>query len=179
MRVTITLSVLFLAVFAAQSCQNGTTEPPEPSEPSQDVQQAAVVAALDALAAELAAERPEDITAYTTRLQTYLDANPTFFASAVALFDETGTVTGCPYVYRTADGYDTLDLSTPSYNIKGQDWFTMPLEASEGTWTAPYFDEGGGEIWMITRSVPVHNGEEVFAIVTTDLPVDAPEGNDK
>ena len=38
---------------------------------------------------------------------------------------------------------------------------------------APYFDAGGGEIWMITRSVPARDAW-VFAIVTTDLPVDAP-----
>ncbi len=173
MRATINLSVLLFAVLTTQSCRN------ELPEPTQEVLQAEVVAALDALAADLAAERPEDITAYTTRLQAYLDAHPAFYASAVALLDEDGTVTGCPYVYRTADGYDTLDLSAPSYNIEGQDWFAMPLEANSGIWTAPYFDAGGGEIWMITRSVPVHNGERVLAIVTTDLPADVPDGNDK
>ena len=36
------------------------------------------------------------------------------------------------------------------------------------------FDAGGGEIWMITRSVPVRDADGIFAIVTTDLPVDAP-----
>ena len=38
----------------------------------------------------------------------------------------------------------------------------------------PYFDAGGGEIWMIPRSVPARDAEGIFAIVTTDLPVDAP-----
>ena len=42
-------------------------------------------------------------------------------------------------------------------------------------WTPPYFDEGGGEIWMITRSVPARDAGGVFA-VTTDLPVDDPGG---
>ena len=49
-----------------------------------------------------------------------------------------------------------------------------PLTANAGVWTAPYFDEGGSEIWMITRSVPVRDDEGVFALVTTDLPVDTP-----
>ena len=43
-----------------------------------------------------------------------------------------------------------------------------------GVWTDPYFDAGGGEIWMITRSVPVRDAAGVFTIVTTDLPVEAP-----
>ena len=50
----------------------------------------------------------------------------------------------------------------------------MPLAANASIWTAPYFDAGGGEIWMITRSVPARDDEGIFAIVTTDLPVDAP-----
>ena len=174
MRATITLSVLILAVFAVQSCQNGTNEPPEPPAPTQEILQAEVVAALDALAADLAAERPTDTAAYTARLRTYLEAHPAFYGSAAALLDETGTVVGCPYVYRTEDGYDTLDLAAPSYNIEGQDWFTKPLEANAGIWTAPYFDAGGGEIWMITRSVPLRDDEGVYAIVTTDLPADPP-----
>ena len=81
---------------------------------------------------------------------------------------------GPVHVYRTADGYATTDLAVPSYNIEAQDWFTAPLAANAGVWTAPYFDAGGGEIWMITRSVPVRDAEGIFAIITTDLPVEAP-----
>ena len=50
--------------------------------------------------------------------------------------------------------------------------------ANGSIWTPPYFDEGGGEIWMITRSVPASDAGGVFAIVTTDLPVDDPGGRD-
>ncbi len=133
-----------------------------------------VASALDALAVELAAERPADATAYEARLRAYLDANPAFYGSAAALLDSDGMVTASPYVYRTADGYVTLDLAVSSYNIQSQDWVTAPLAANAGVWTDPYFDEGGGEIWMITRSVPVRDAGGVFAIVTTDLPVEAP-----
>ena len=172
MRATISLSLLFLTVFVTQSCRSGTSEPPEPT---REVLQTAVVATLDALVAELAAERPADSAAYADRLRVYLDANPAFYGSAVALLDEAGAVTGCPYVFRTSEGYDTIDLATPTYNIEGQDWFMMPLKANAGIWTSPYFDAGGGEIWMITRSVPARDDKGVFAIVTTDLPVGPPE----
>ena len=65
-------------------------------------------------------------------------------------------------------------LPSPIYDIEAQEWITMPLAANASIWTPPYFDAGGGEIWMITRSVPARDAEGIFAIVTTDLPVDAP-----
>ena len=163
MRATITLSLLLLTLLTGQSGRSDA--------PNQQVLQAAVVASLDTLVAELVEERPADPAAYVQRLQAYLEAHPAFYGSAVALLDEDGAVATSPYVYRTADGYHTLDLATPSYNIEAQDWFTMPLAANTGVWTAPYFDAGGGEIWMITRSVPARDDKGVFAIVTTDLPV--------
>ena len=119
-------------------------------------------------------ERPIDAAAYTERLRTYLDAHPAFYGSAAALLDDDGRVTVSPYVYRTADGYVTLNLAVPFYNIDSQAWVTAPLAANAGVWTDPYFDAGGGEIWMVTRSVPVRDDEGIFAIITTDLPVEAP-----
>ncbi len=166
MRSTISPALLLLALASTQACQ--------PDEPAQEVLQAAVVAALDSLVTELTAERLADADAYAERLRAYLEAHPTFYGAAAALLDETGTVTTSPYVYRTADGYQTLDLAQPDYNIEGQDWITMPLAADAGVWTSPYFDADGGEIWMITRSVPARDSGSVFAIVTTDLAVDAP-----
>ena len=165
MRATFALLLLLLAVATTQACSPA---------PTQEGLQDEVVAALDTLAADLAAERPADATAYTERLQAYLEAHPAFYGSAAALLDRAGKITTSPYVYRTAAGYATLDLAVPSYNIDAQAWVTAPLTANAGVWTDPYFDAGGGEIWMITRSVPVRDAEGVFALVTTDLPVDAP-----
>ena len=144
------------------------------SQPTQEALEAEVVSALDTLAAELAVARPTDAAAYAERLRAYLDAHPAFYGSAAALLDQDGRVTASPYVYRTSDGYATLDLAVPSYNIESQAWVTAPLAANAGVWTAPYFDAGGGEIWMVTRSVPVRDAEGVFALITTDLPVEDP-----
>jgi len=52
----------------------------------------------------------------------------------------------------------------------------MPPAATTGIWAPPYFDAGGGEAWMIARSVPARDTESVFAIITTDLRVDGREG---
>ena len=140
----------------------------------EEAQREAVVTALDAFATELVADRPTGADAYTERLQAYLEANPSFFGSAAALLDRWGIVISSPYVYRTADGYASNDLAAPSYNIEEQDWLIAPLTANTGVWTDPYFDAGGGEIWMITRSVPVRNADGIFVVITTDLAVDPP-----
>ena len=58
-------------------------------------------------------ERPADAAAYTERLRAYLEAHPAFYGSAAALLDEAGTVVASPYIYRTADGFQTRDLAQP------------------------------------------------------------------
>lgn len=166
MRSTITLALVLLAVATTSACR--------PGEPAQEDLQTAVAAALDSLVAELEADRPADAAAYAERLRVYLEAHPAFYGAASALLQEDTTVTASPYVHRAADGYRTLDLVQPEYNIEAQEWITMPLAANAGVWTPPYFDAGGGEIWMITRSVPARDSSGIFAIVTTDLPVGAP-----
>jgi len=166
MRPTIALTLLLCTLVTTPACRV--------SAPDQEALKTEVDAALGSFVAELVAERPADAAAYTERLRVYLEAHPAFYGSAAALLDEAGNVTASPYVYRTADGYHTLDLAQPEYNIEAQDWITMPLAANAGVWTPPYFDAGGGEIWMITRSVPARDAEGIFAIVTTDLPVEAP-----
>ena len=159
-------SLLLLVLATALACSS--------SAPNEEELKAEVESALDTLAAELAVERPAEATEYPDRLRAYLDAHPAFYGSAAALLDSDGTITASPYVYRTSDDFATLDLAVPSYNIDSQVWVTAPLAANEGVWTDPYFDAGGGEIWMITRSVPVRDADGIFAIVTTDLPVEAP-----
>ena len=134
----------------------------------------AAEAALDGLAAELADDRPADAGEYAERLQAYLEAHPAFFGAAAALIDPSGVVSASPYVYRTGGGYTSKDLAAPDYGIEDQEWFSLPLSTRGSVWTDPYFDAGGGEVWMITRSAPVSDAQGVFAVVTTDLVVDDP-----
>ena len=161
--------VLLFAMLALVMTQGCGEDAPDP-----EALRGSVVSALDTLAAELAEDRPADAAAYTERLQAYLSENPSFFGSAAALVDGSGSVITSPYVYRTDDGYASLDLAVSSYHIETQEWFAAPMAAEASIWTAPYFDAGGGEVWMVTRSVPVRDAEGIFAIITTDLVVDAP-----
>ncbi|MXX03892.1 MAG: hypothetical protein F4X08_05675 [Gemmatimonadetes bacterium] len=178
MRSKFALAMLILAVLAAKSCGNEAPDLSELPETNREDMKNSVVTALDVLVTELGENRPADSAEYAGRLRAYLDANPDFYGSAVALLDKDGTVTACPYVFRTENGYNTIDLATSSYNLEQQHWFMVPLQTNMGIWTDPYYDAGGGEIWMITRSVPMHDDGDVIAILTTDLQVDTPERND-
>ena len=95
-----------------------------------------------------------------------------------------------PYAYRGADGIVTLDLAD-SYEEAGQpppsaaDWYTpakknwkhMINRTFTGYWGAPYFDLGGGDITMVTYTVPMVRNDgsgrkEFFGVVTIDIDID-------
>lgn len=78
-----------------------------------------------------------------------------------------------PYVYRSADSLLTVSLATPEYDYPSQEWFVKPIETEGGYWSEPYVDEGGGEMFMTTFSLPVRNNEgEISAVITADISLD-------
>eukprot|EP00889_Picochlorum_renovo_P007185 jgi/Picre1/34215/NNA_001689.t1 len=68
-----------------------------------------------------------------------------------------------------------------SYSINEQAWLREPIDQGKAIWTDPYFDEGGGSIWMRTRSYPIFNStsgsenDDIVAVATTDIRVEAPQ----
>jgi len=40
------------------------------------------------------------------------------------------------------------------YDYTEDEWFRVPVTQRRDHWSRPYFDEGGGDIWMVTYSVP-------------------------
>lgn len=151
------------------ACSSSSSE-----DTTEDTERAAVVEALEGFAQELEEDPPTDADGIYPRIQSYLEAHPNFYGSAVALLDAEGTVTASPYVYRSNDGFDEVNLATPDYQIDEQEWLAKPRDSKEAIWTDPYFDAGGGEIWMVTRALPLIRDDTVVLVVTTDLPVDAP-----
>jgi hypothetical protein len=133
-----------------------------------------VEAAVQNFAATLQ-RNPPTANDISDRIKVYLSAQPEdFFGSTVAILDANGVVTTSPYWYRKSGGLLNKELSVPSYNINTQDWLRKPIDTKMPYWTAPYFDAGGGEIWMKTYSYPIIVNNQVVAVATTDLPVDQP-----
>jgi len=127
--------------------------------------------ALDAFVVDLQAH-PLDSTGLSNRVRDYLAAqSPSFFGATVALLDSAGKVYYSPYWYRLNDTLAMKNLADSAYKIDEQAWLRMPIDSGYAIWTKPYFDAGGGEVWMRTRAVPVIMNNEIVAVATTDVKV--------
>jgi sigma-B regulation protein RsbU (phosphoserine phosphatase) len=134
----------------------------------------AVEAAMATFAASLQSDLPTAATV-TERVRVYLSGQPTyFFGSTVTLLDVNGIATTSPYWYRKSGGLFAKELVVPSYNIDTQVWLRKAIDLKQPYWTEPYFDAGGGDIWMQTYSVPIIINNKVVAVATTDLAVNKP-----
>ena len=134
----------------------------------------AVEAAMATFAASLQSDLPTAATV-TERVRVYLNGQPTyFFGSTATLLDANGIATTSPYWYRNNGGLLSKQLAVSNYNIDTQIWLRKPIDLKKPYWTEPYFDAGGGDIWMQTYSVPIIINNKVVAVATTDLAVEKP-----
>ncbi|MFN3307901.1 MAG: GAF domain-containing protein [Anaerolineales bacterium] len=76
-----------------------------------------------------------------------------------------------PYYSREPDGkLRFTQLGNPEYNYFEWDWYTLPKRQLEPVLSPAYFDEGGGEIWMVTWSVPFFDSKGSFkGVATADI----------
>jgi len=134
-----------------------------------------VAASLDTFAWLLPWE-PSDPARLSVRIRTYLQQHPSYFYGAtVTLLDSNRKATYSAYYYRRNGNIDSSDLMAPAYGIDSQAWLRKPIDSGYAIWTEPYYDAGGGNIWMRTRSVPVYTtAGKLFAVATTDVQVDKP-----
>lgn len=79
-----------------------------------------------------------------------------------------------PYTAVRPDGsMESLSLATEEYDYPSQEWFTKPIEQDAGYWSEPYFDEGGGNILMVTYSMPIKDAKgQTAAVLTADISLD-------
>ena len=105
-----------------------------------------------------------------------LRLNPNIIGSAIAYNPTYGPKKGqpfSPYAYRDSMGIHTKQLTDEKYDYQHQEWYEEPMEQGKGTWSEPYVDKGGGEIPMITYSLPLINNEgDIYAIHTADISLD-------
>lgn len=63
-----------------------------------------------------------------------------------------------------------LDPASPGYyDYTTADWYVEPLKVARETLSAPYFDEGGADEWIVTASVPVSDAHGVLGVTTADV----------
>ncbi len=76
-----------------------------------------------------------------------------------------------PYYSRTPEGeLQFTQLGNPEYNYFKWEWYTLPKTQRIPVLSPPYFDEGGGDIWMVTWSVPFFDASgNVKGVATADI----------
>lgn len=110
---------------------------------------------------------------YALRIHGILSAWPEVYGSTIAAEARAFA----PYYYRRAGMIAYADLASASYGYANLPWYRRAADTLQPVWSAPYFDAGGGETWMITYSVPFFrqggDGARVLAgVVTADLALD-------
>lgn len=113
------------------------------------------------------------------QMKNFISANPEIYGSAVAfepLAFDGKSFFFAPYVYRSNNRFEAIQLGNDEFNYFNQDWYQVPKELGRAVWSEPYFDEGGSRITMATYSVPFYryiNDKRVFTgVVTADIPLD-------
>ena len=151
-----------IIIFMA-SCKKDTIETPPLTHEQQ------VEASLNNFVANLATTQPTSADV-SNRVRQYMLSNPSFFfGSTVTLLDTSRIAFESPYWYRSGDSLRSTSLMDTAYHINDQLWLRQAISSRSAIWTDPYFDAGGGNIWMKTRSVPVILSGRIIAVATTDL----------
>lgn len=104
--------------------------------------------------------------------------NPLIFGSAIAFEPyrfESNRRLFSPYAYQAENEIKIIDIGDPDpeigydYTSGEWEWYTKPRDLDQKIWTAPYFDEGAGNIVMSTYSVPFYRQGEFLGIATVDI----------
>jgi HAMP domain-containing protein len=79
-----------------------------------------------------------------------------------------------PYVHRSEDGRGLRRLNIDAsvydwYRDPRYTWFTGPKLRGQSLWSEPYFDEGAGNVLMITYSAPFYPNGRFGGVVTVDI----------
>ncbi len=99
-----------------------------------------------------------------------LKTNQDIFGAAIALKPDKYSSGEAVYAYRSDSGIRIKDLHTKEYRYTEKEWFLRPINMDSSYWTQPYFDEGGGDVMMISYSVPFRAGDNKPAgVVTVDI----------
>lgn len=112
----------------------------------------------------------EEVESY---LRGVVENNPQIYGSCIVFKphafnpDENGYG---PYYYRNdKGGLEFVQLASADYNYFQWHWYREPRDLGIAIWTEPYFDDGGGNVLMTTRSVPFRREELFWGVATIDI----------
>lgn len=104
-------------------------------------------------------------------IKSFINTNASIFGMTVALEPRTlieSFSDYSPYYYRNKNKLSFSDLTDKNYDYQAQSWYSKPKLTAAPVWSEPYFDEGGGDVRMITYSAPIYLPDNTtFAGVAT------------
>lgn len=104
-------------------------------------------------------------------IRAFVAGNPRVYGSTAAVSPEISAA--APYFYRKGGEIVRVDLASESYRYWEKGWYTSAASSGVPAWSDPYFDEGGGNVMMVTYSVPVSGVKEgqrkFLGVVTADV----------
>lgn len=110
-------------------------------------------------------------------IRNFLTHNPDIYGMGVAL-EPHASPTQDPYAvyyYRSNLGLSFENLARDEYGYREHDWYLVPKNSRAASWSEPYFDEGGGEAFLVTYSVPLFrfkaDEREFVGVVTADVEI--------
>jgi methyl-accepting chemotaxis protein len=105
-------------------------------------------------------------------LKLYLESNPDVYGTAFGYnpsYSNTFNLE-CPYYYKAKSNIKRIDLADKSYNYVDWEWYNTPIETKKPFWSKPYFDKGGGNVYMITYSCPIYTADnKLLGVFTNDI----------
>jgi sigma-B regulation protein RsbU (phosphoserine phosphatase) len=152
----------------------GCTVPPRVSL----VRQAQVEVTISSLAREISETPSLDVEKAYGILTEYLKKNPRIFGAAFAFAPverDGGVFKSSPYVYRKDNELVRRNAAEEGIDYVDMEWYAVPIKEQKSAWSRPYFDVYGGEIDMVTYSIPVYTSgteKKLLGVVTSDLPVE-------
>jgi sigma-B regulation protein RsbU (phosphoserine phosphatase) len=113
------------------------------------------------------------------QLRANVRRNPVVYGAAMAF--EPGTYKQdetlfCPYVYRRGDTLEQMNIGREVYDWYFDtqwQWWHRPKATGRATWTDPYFDEGAGNVLMVTFSAPFERRGRFRGVTTVDIMLSA------
>ncbi|MHC1739205.1 MAG: cache domain-containing protein [Ignavibacteriaceae bacterium] len=129
-------------------------------------EKAKVEEALSVFAESLRSEKIDSLSSFNF-LKTYLEKNTFIYGSAYAI-PESDSASYCTYVYLQ----DGKEIRKALASYKSEEWYKGPVSEKKGYWSKPYFDTEGGQVEMITYSIPVYSKDSLSTllyVVTSDL----------
>jgi len=125
-----------------------------------------------------AADEENDEHLLRTRMREVVEKNPDVYGSTIS-FEPYAFYADqkyfAPYYYRggPSGAIEYIQFGSDDYVYWEWEWYTGPRDAGTLYWTQPFFDEGAGNIWMVTAAYPVIRDEEFVAVATVDVPIES------